>query len=111
MKQERDRLHIEFMAATKDAGAMNRQLLDKDDELRRLRVALQEANSAPSMSSWQHGKSPDDTEKQKLRGAVEEWQNTCKSIGRKNATLRRQLNDQESFVEQLHTELTTREAC
>ena len=32
---ERDRLRIEFLTATKDAGAMSRQLLDKDDEVRR----------------------------------------------------------------------------
>ena len=36
MSHERDRLRIEFMTATKDAGAMNRQLMDKDkdDEVR-----------------------------------------------------------------------------
>ena len=75
MKQEHVRLRVEFLSATKDAGALNRQLMDKDDQLR---VALREANSAPSMSSWQHVNSPDDVEKNKLKGAVEEWQNTCK---------------------------------
>ena len=60
MKQEHVRLRVEFLSAAKDAGALNRQLMDKDDEVRQLRVALQEANSAPSMSSWQHVNSPDD---------------------------------------------------
>ena len=63
MKQEHGRLRTEFMTVTKDAGALNRQLMENDDEVRQLRVALQEANSAPSMSSWQHVNSPDDTEK------------------------------------------------
>ena len=57
MKQEHGRLRIELMAASKDAGALNRQLMEKDDEVRQLRVALQEANSAPSMSSWMIPKS------------------------------------------------------
>ena len=39
MTQEQGRLRLDFMSATKDAGALNRQLLDKDDEVRRLRVA------------------------------------------------------------------------
>ena len=86
MTQEQGRLRLDFMSATKDAGALNRQLLDKDDDVRRLRVALQEANSALSMSSWQHVNSPDDTEKHKLKGAVEEWQNTCKFMERTNSS-------------------------
>ena len=61
------------------------------------------------MSSCQHVNSPDDTEKHKLKGAVEEWQNTCKSTERMNATLRRRLGDQESFVEQLSMELSRQE--
>ena len=83
--------------------------MDKDDELRQLKVALQEANSAPSMSSGQHVNSPDDTEKRKLKGAIEEWQNTCEVMENKNATLRRRLDDQESFVEQLSSELSRQE--
>ena len=109
LTQERNKLRVEFLTVIKDAGAMNRQLLDKDDEVRRLKVALQEANSAPSMSSRQRVNSPDDAEVQKLRGAVEEWRSTCKSIERKNATLRRQLGDQESLVEQLNTEWAKQE--
>ena len=109
MKQEHGRLRIEFMTVTEDAGAVNRQLMEKDDEVRQLRVALQEANSAPSMSSWQHVNSPDDTEKHKLKGAVEEWQSTCKFMESTNATLRRRLDDQESFVEQLSSELSRQE--
>ena len=73
MKQEHVRLRVEFLSATKDAGALNRQLMDKDDEVRQLRVALQEANSAPSMSSWQHVNSPDDVEK-RCRGMAEHMQ-------------------------------------
>ena len=83
--------------------------MDKDDELRQLKVALQEANSAPSMSSWQHVNSPDDTEKRKLKGAIEEWQNTCEVMENNNATLRRRLDDQESFVEQLRSVLSRQE--
>ena len=109
MKQEHVRLRVEFLSATKDAGALNQQLMDKDDEVRRLRIALQEANSAPSMSSWQHVNSPDDVEKNKLKGAVEEWQNTCKFMESNNESLRRQLDDQESFVEQLSSELSKQE--
>ena len=106
MKQENNKLRIEFLHVTKDAGALDRKLMDKDDELRQLKLALQEANSAPSMSSWQHVNSPDDREKRLLKGAVEEWQNTCEDMESKNATLRRQLDDQESFVEQLGSELS-----
>ena len=47
------------------------------------------------MSSWQHVNSPDDTEEHKLKGAVEEWQNTCRFMERTNATLRRRLDDQD----------------
>ena len=74
-----------------------------------MKVALHEANSAQSMSSWQHVNSPDDAELRKLKGAAEAWENTCKSYEKKNATLHRQLGDQKSFVEQLHTELTKQE--
>ena len=88
---------------------MDRKLLDKDDELRQLKLALQEANSAPPMSSWQHVNSPDDTEKRLLKGAVEAWQNTCEDMESQNATLRRQLDDQELFVEQLGSELSKQE--
>ena len=109
MKQENNKLRIEFLHVSKDAGALNRKLLDKDDELRQLKLALQEANSAPSMSSWQRVNSPDDTEKPLLKGAVEAWQNTCEDMESKNATLRRQLDDQESFVEQLGSELSKQE--
>ena len=111
MKQEHVRLRVEFMSATKEAGALNRQLRDKNDEVKQLRVALQEANSAPSMGSWQHVNSPDDVEKNKLRGAVEEWQNTCKFMETNNESLRRQLDDQESFVEQLSSEMSKQEKC
>ena len=60
------------------------------------------------MSSWQHVNSPDDAEKRKLKGAIEEWQNTCEVMESKNATLRRRLLDQESFVEQLSSEQNKR---
>ena len=106
MKQENTKLRVEFLHVTKDAGALDRKLMDKDDELRQLKLALQEANSAPSLSSWQHVNSPDDTEKRLLKGAVKSWQNTCEDMESKNATLRRQLDDQESFVEQLGSELS-----
>ena len=109
MKQDNTKLRTEFLHVSKDAGALNRQLMDKDDGLRQLKVALQEANSAPSMGSWQHVNSPDDAEKRKLKGAIEEWQNTCEVMENKNATLRRRLDDQESFVEQLSSELSRQE--
>ena len=109
MKQENTKLRVEFMRVTKDAGALDRKLMDKEDELRQLKVALQEANSAPSMSSWQHVNSPDDTEKRLLKAAIEEWQNTCEVMENKNASLRRRLDDQESFVEQLSSELSRQE--
>ena len=38
MSQEHSRFRVEFMHVTKDAGALNQQLLEQDDEVRQLRT-------------------------------------------------------------------------
>ena len=42
---------FEFMSARKDADALHRELLRRDERTQRLQQNLDHANSAPSMSS------------------------------------------------------------
>ena len=51
------------------------------------------------MSSWQAVNSPDDSEKKKLRDAVDNLQNAYMTLESQNRLLKHKLGDQESFVE------------
>ena len=69
-QQELDRLRsecsqsrIDFLGAIKDAGALQREQLRKDEHTSHLQRSLEEANSGPSNSSWQMVNSPDDSER------------------------------------------------
>ena len=98
---ERNRSHLEFMEETKEAGVLRKELLRKDERIMQLQLSLEQSNSAPSLASWQQINSPDNGEKKKLRDAVDSWQNTCVKLEQQNESLREQLADQESYVEQL----------
>ena len=99
---ERDRSHLELMEESKEAGVLRREMLRKDERVVQLQRSLEQANSAPSVSSWQQINSPDDGEKKKLRDAADSWQNACVKLEQRNESLREQLADQESYVEQLN---------
>ena len=88
---ERNTSYLKFMEETKEAGALRRELLRKDERI------LQLINS------------PDDGEKKKSRDAVDAWQKTCAELEQKNESLRVQLADQESFVEQLNGALVQKD--
>ena len=51
---ERHRSHLEFMEETKEGGALRREMLRKDERIMQLQPSLEQANLAPSVSSWQH---------------------------------------------------------
>ena len=70
LKSERDRKHMSFVEATKDAGALRRELVLKDKLISKLQLSLEHANSAPSVGSWQAINSPDDMMTAKRRGCV-----------------------------------------
>ena len=99
---ERRRSRLEFMEETKEAGALRREMLRKDERIMQLQRSLEQTNSASSVSSWQQINSPDDGEKKKLRDAVDSWQIACVKLEQMNESLPEQSADQESYVEQLN---------
>ena len=48
---ERRRSHLEFMEETKEAGALRREMMRKDERILQFQHSLEQANSAPSVSS------------------------------------------------------------
>ena len=92
---ERNRSHLELMEETKEAGVLRREMLRKDERVMQLQRSLEQANSAKINS-------PDDGEKKKLRDAADSWQNARVKLEQRNESLREQLADQESYVEQLN---------
>ena len=48
---ERHRSHLEFMEETKEAGALRREMMRKDERILQFQHSLEQANSAPSVSS------------------------------------------------------------
>ena len=90
---------IDFLDAAKDAGALKRELMRRDERISQLQRSLEQANSAPSKSSWQAVNCPEDNDKKKLREAVDQLQTICAALEGQNKMLSDRLGDQESFVE------------
>ena len=75
------------MSARKDAGALQRELLRKDEQIQPLQHTLDRASSAPSMGSWRNLDLPEDTEGKTLRDAVDILQKANSTSKNENESL------------------------
>ena len=74
-----------------------------------MQQSLEQADSVPSVGSWQAVNSPEDSANKKLRDVVDRLQSACTALEGQNQMLVDKLGDQESFVEQLNSALIQKE--
>ena len=99
----------DFLDATKDAGALRRELVRKDEHISHLQRSLEQANSVPSVGSWQAVNSPEDSANKKLRDVVDRLQSAYTDLEGQNKLLIDKLGGQDPFVEQLNSALIQKE--
>ena len=99
----------DFLDATKDAGALRRELVRKDEHISHLQRSLEQANSVPSAGSWQAVNSPEDSGNKKLRDVVDRLQSAYTDLDGQNKLLIDKLGGQDPFVEQLNSALIQKE--